>query len=151
MKGWMCGRVDEQPPPSVPLSVNPGTISDLNNGFGDCRMDSPPSYPSSPRRKEPWKAFITSPSEKLWCIHNATGGELPLASSSRCSASRRTNGRSASDVTPDVRKQGGGLGMIERPQVILTPPGGQISTPSLQTRHVQGAWGEQQGFLATRR
>ena len=40
------------------------------------------------------------PSEKLWCIHNATGGELPFASSSRCSASRRTNGRSASNVTP---------------------------------------------------
>ena len=44
------------------------------------------------------------PSEKLWCIHNATGGELPFASSSRCSASRRTNGRSASDVPPEVKK-----------------------------------------------
>ena len=80
-------------------------LSDLNNGCGDCRMVSPPSYLSSPRRKEPWKAFITSPSEELWCIHNATGGELPLASSSRCSASRRTNGRSYvfSDLFPDRR------------------------------------------------
>ena len=45
------------------------------------------------------------------------GGELPLASSSRCSASRRTNGRSASNVPPppEVKKPGGGLGMLERP------------------------------------
>ena len=40
------------------------SLSDLNNGFGDCRVDSPPSYLSSPRRKEPWKVFLKSPSEE---------------------------------------------------------------------------------------
>ena len=82
-------------------------LSDLNNGFGDCRLVSPPSYPSSPRRKEPWKAFIKSPSEELRCIHNW------------CIARRG--------------------GMLPRPQVILTPPGGRIWAPSLQARPVQGA------------
>ena len=47
---------------ATPLKMT--TLSNLNNGFGDCRLVSPPSYPSSPRRKEPWKAFITSPSEE---------------------------------------------------------------------------------------
>ena len=80
-------------------------------------MDSPPSYPSSPRRKEPWKAFITSPSEKLWCIHNAT----PEANSRlrpRRDALRRDGRMDALRPTyppPEVKKPGGGLGMLERP------------------------------------